>query len=433
MLAKRIVGLLPDLSDEAALEVSLIHSAVGFGLPSGRLIRRPPFRAPHHGSSAVSLVGGGSASLRPGEASLSHRGVLFLDELGEFGPHCLEMLREPLEEGLIRVARAAASATFPARFLLVAAMNPCPCGEAGRPGSCRCTDRERLRYGRRLSGPLLDRFDLRILVERPAPEAVVAGDPGESTSQVGDRVAAARSRAAARGVVSNSRVPDDAMDEVAPLTGDAVCLLQGGLATGGISARGVQRVRRVALTLADLAGQDPPDRCRPDQRRVGAPRRTDSSARGGWPVSTAVEGARGSNTPQDKAYIAALACLPGMGPSRLAAMLTEGGVGEVWDRLRHAGEVNESTRRVVGVNAHIVETWANVARSLDVTELWRRHSDLGVEVLMSHDAGWPLDSEADPDPPIIPLRFRAAGGSTDPRCRNRGNKKVYPVRPGGSG
>ena len=258
MLAKRVSGLLPDLDDQSALEVSLIHSAVGAHLPAGRLIRRPPVRAPHHGSSAVALVGGGSTMLRPGEISLAHRGVLFLDELGEFAPHCLEMLREPLEEGVIRVTRAQGSATFPARFLLVGAMNPCPCGEAGRPGACRCTDRERLRYARRLSGPLLDRFDLRILVDRPSPEAVVSTTASESSAEVAERVGSARERAAARGHGPNALVPDTAMDDVAPLTPEAISLLRGCLSSGGISARGVQRVRRVALTLADLVGSDPP-------------------------------------------------------------------------------------------------------------------------------------------------------------------------------
>ena len=258
MLARRVAGLLPDLDDHAALEVSLIHNAVGVSLPRGRLIRRPPVRAPHHGSSAVALVGGGSATLRPGEISMAHRGILFLDEMGEFAPNCLEMLREPLEEGAIRVTRSQGSATFPAEFLLVAAMNPCPCGEAGRPGWCRCSDRERYRYGRRLSGPFLDRFDLRILVQRPAPEAVVDGAAGESSIDVAERVGQSRERAAVRGFDFNAAIPDDAMDEVAPLTELAVEVLREELTKGGISARGVQRVRRVALTMADLAGTDTP-------------------------------------------------------------------------------------------------------------------------------------------------------------------------------
>ena len=258
MLARRVAGLLPDLDDYAALEVSLIHNAVGVSLPRGRLIRRPPVRAPHHGSSAVALVGGGSATLRPGEISMAHRGILFLDEMGEFAPSCLEMLREPLEEGAIRVTRSQGSTTFPAEFLLVAAMNPCPCGEAGRPGWCRCSDRERYRYGRRLSGPFLDRFDLRVLVQRPAPEAVVDGTSGEPSVDVAGRVATCRDRSLVRGFEFNAAIPDDAMDEVAPLTDSALGVLREELSRGCISDRGVQRIRRVALTMSDLAGDDVP-------------------------------------------------------------------------------------------------------------------------------------------------------------------------------
>jgi len=258
MLAGRLAGLLPDLDAQAALEVSLIHSAAGLSLPAGKLITRPPVRAPHHGMSAVALVGGGSQRLRPGEVSMAHRGVLFLDELGEYSPHVLEMLREPLEEGWVRVSRASGMATFPARFLLVGSMNPCPCGEAGRPGACRCSDQERLRYARRLSGPLLDRFDIRILVDRPTPEAVLGAAAAESTAEVAERVLRARERAKERGFVRNADIVDSLLDELAPLTDDAVALLRDGLGCGRISARGVQRVRRVALTLSDLGGRSGP-------------------------------------------------------------------------------------------------------------------------------------------------------------------------------
>jgi len=258
MLAGRLAGLLPDLDDQAALEVSLIHSAAGLTLPAGKLITRPPVRAPHHGMSAVALVGGGSQRLRPGEVSMAHRGVLFLDELGEYSPHVLEMLREPLEEGWVRVSRASGMATFPARFLLVGSMNPCPCGEAGRPGACRCSDQERLRYARRLSGPLLDRFDIRILVDRPTPEAVLGAAAAESTAEVGERVMRARECAKSRGVTRNADIADGQLDELAPLTDDAVSLLREALGSCRISARGVQRVRRVALTLSDLGGHGGP-------------------------------------------------------------------------------------------------------------------------------------------------------------------------------
>ena len=162
MLAKRLPGLLPDLEHAQAMQATRVHSAAGLALPPGGLVRRPPFRAPHHSASLVSLVGGGSDALRPGEVSMAGGGVLFLDELGEFQPAVLDALRQPLEEGVVRVSRARFTVSFPARFLSIAAMNPCPCGQGGRPGSCHCSDSGRLRYRRRLSGPLLDRFDLRV-------------------------------------------------------------------------------------------------------------------------------------------------------------------------------------------------------------------------------------------------------------------------------
>jgi magnesium chelatase family protein len=258
MLAARMPGLLPDLDDAAAMEATRVHSAAGLPLPAGGLVRRPPFRAPHHSASAVALVGGGSALLRPGEISLAANGVLFLDELGEFPAHVLDGLRQPLEEGVIRVSRAAATATFPARFLLVAATNPCPCGQGGPPGSCRCGDEARARYARRLTGPLVDRFDLRVDVARPDPEALLGGAPGESTSEVAARVAAARERAARRGVRCNAELPARCLDELAPLAPGAFRLLDVALRTGSLSGRGLHRVRRVARTLADLAGRDGP-------------------------------------------------------------------------------------------------------------------------------------------------------------------------------
>ncbi len=155
MLAARLPGLLPRLERSAALEVTRIHSAAGRPLPPGGLIRQPPFRSPHHTATAPALIGGGSGHLRPGEISLAHNGVLFLDELAEFPAHVLDALRQPLEEGTVRVSRSRASASFRARFLLVAAMNPCPCGQGGPPGSCRCSEAARARHARRISGPLL--------------------------------------------------------------------------------------------------------------------------------------------------------------------------------------------------------------------------------------------------------------------------------------
>jgi magnesium chelatase family protein len=256
MLARRLPGLLPDLAPDEALEATCIHSAAGLPLPPGGLIRRPPFRAPHHGASAVSLVGGGSHTMQPGEVSLAHRGVLFLDELGEFEPAVLDNLRQPLEEGVIRVARAAAKVAFPARLLLVGAMNPCPCGEGTAPGACRCTPTARARYARRLSGPLVDRFDLRVEVGRPDVAELLSGGGGEPTAPVAGRVAAARVRAAARGAAANAQLPAWRLDDVAPLDADATRLVERTLRAGRLTGRGLGGVRRVARTIADLAGGD---------------------------------------------------------------------------------------------------------------------------------------------------------------------------------
>jgi magnesium chelatase family protein len=259
MLARRLPGLLPDLPHEQAVEVTRIHSVAGLALPAGGLVRRPPFRSPHHGASAVSLVGGGSSVLRPGELSLAHRGVLFLDELGEFNGTVLDNLRQPLEEGVIRVARAAAKATFPARVLLVGAMNPCPCADGGPPGMCRCTSRALARYTRRVSGPLLDRFDLRVEVGRPEVHDLLSTTvTAESTATVASRVQAARACAAARGVPSNADLQSWQLDECAPLDAGARSRVERVLTSGHLSGRGLGAIRRVALTLADLAGERPP-------------------------------------------------------------------------------------------------------------------------------------------------------------------------------
>ncbi len=254
MLASRLPGLLPPLSDRAALETTRIHSAAGLGLPAGGLVRQPPFRAPHHGASSVALVGGGSTTMRPGEISAACNGVLFLDELAEFATHVLDALRQPLEEGVVRVARAKATVSFPARFLLVAAMNPCPCGYGNQPGGCGCTDGARARYRRRLSGPLLDRFDLRVEVTRPSVSDLMGQPCSEPTASVRARVLDARRMAEARGVGTNAAIPVDRLDEVAPLAPGAADVLAEALQSGRLSARGLHRVRRVARTVADLQG-----------------------------------------------------------------------------------------------------------------------------------------------------------------------------------
>jgi magnesium chelatase family protein len=258
MLATRLVGILPLLDADAALSVTRVHSAGGLALPAGGLVRRPPFRAPHHGASAVSLVGGGSGAMRPGEISFATSGVLFLDELGEFHPVALDALRQPLEEGVVRVTRARASVTYPADFLLVAAMNPCPCGAAGGPGSCRCSEPARARYHRRLSGPLLDRFDLRLDVQRPEPAELLRGQAGESSADVAARVARVRALAADRGGRLNAKLSASQLDRFATLTDDALDLVDDAMREGRLSARGYNRVRAVARTLADLAGETGP-------------------------------------------------------------------------------------------------------------------------------------------------------------------------------
>jgi magnesium chelatase family protein len=179
---------------------------------------------------------------------------LFLDELGEFSAVALDSLRQPLEDGAIRLSRAHGSAVLPSRFVLVAAMNPCPCGASGGPGLCRCATAARARYHRRVSGPLLDRFDLRVDVQRPAADQLLHGAAGEPSAAVRARVLDARRRAAGRGVRSNVELDSAALDEFAPLTPPAVSQLEFALRTGRLSARGYQRVRAVARTLADLAG-----------------------------------------------------------------------------------------------------------------------------------------------------------------------------------
>lgn len=254
MLARRLPGVLPALSRAESFEVARIWSAAGLPVPGTGLPRRPPLRAPHHGTSAVAMVGGG-ALLRPGEVSLAHGGVLFLDEMGELPVAVLDMLREPLEDGWVRISRARGSVTLPARFLLVGAMNPCPCGDGMVRGACRCTEAARARYTRRLSGPLLDRFDVVVGLQRPVPEDLLGDAKMESTAAVAARVASVRQAAAARGVVANAAIAPERLDELVPLSAAAIGLLQRRLRSGVLSARGLHRVRRVARTVADLEGR----------------------------------------------------------------------------------------------------------------------------------------------------------------------------------
>lgn len=254
MLASRLPGLLPPLDRSKALEVTMVHSAAGLALPTGGLVRFPPFRTPHHSTSQAALIGGGSHALRPGEVSIAHCGVLFMDELAEFSPSVLDGLRQPLESHVVHVDRSEIRAVLPADFLLVAAMNPCPCG-GGSPGVCVCGDAVLHRYARRVSGPLLDRFDLRVPVHRPAVDDLLVNEPGEASAPVAERVAAARSWAIERQGVLNSALAAHQLDEVAQLDAPARALLRNELENDRLSGRGYHRIRRVARTIADLRGE----------------------------------------------------------------------------------------------------------------------------------------------------------------------------------
>ncbi len=253
MLARRLPGLLPRLEREAAMAVTMIHSAAGVRLPPLGYVDLPPFRAPHHSSSNVALVGGGSHLLRPGEISLAHCGVLFLDELGEFAPSVLDALRQPLEEGVIHVARAQVHADLPARFQLVAATNPCPCG-GGPPGACHCDESSRQRYLRRLSGPLMDRFDLRVAVHPPDVDQILTTQDSESSAVVAARVRDVRRISAARSGGTNAELSGASLDQHAPLTSAARAVLRSELERNRLTGRGLHRIRRVARTIADLDG-----------------------------------------------------------------------------------------------------------------------------------------------------------------------------------
>jgi magnesium chelatase family protein len=254
MLAQRFAGLLPPMGIEAALESAAIASLAGrFDL--ARWAQRPTSQ-PHHSASAVALVGGGSPP-RPGEISLAHHGVLFLDELPEFPRAALEALREPLETGTITIARAARRAEFPARFQLIAAMNPCPCGYLGSATrSCRCSPDQVSRYQGKLSGPLLDRIDLHIEVPSLPAQDLLNAPPGESTETMAARCLVARERALARQGCANADLQGQAIDAHARLDASATALLQKAAAKLGWSGRSVHRSLKVARTIADLAGSD---------------------------------------------------------------------------------------------------------------------------------------------------------------------------------
>ena len=250
MLARRLTGLLPRLTHDQAFDVAMIRSAAGQSVDT-RLTRLPPYRAPHHSISMMGMVGGGTSTVRPGEISLASHGVLFLDEMGEFAPSVLDALRQPLEDRAVRISRANTSVEMPADFLLVAATNPCPCGAAIR-ANCECSAVSRQRYLRRFSGPLLDRFDLRVHLARPSTAELTSATHGESTEEIAERVAQAHERAFHRQGCVNARITGDMLNEVAPLSESALHLLRHKLDDGTLTGRGYHRVRRVARTLSDL-------------------------------------------------------------------------------------------------------------------------------------------------------------------------------------
>ncbi|HEY3217843.1 MAG TPA: YifB family Mg chelatase-like AAA ATPase [Candidatus Limnocylindria bacterium] len=258
LLARALPGILPPLDPDEAVIASAVHSVAGLVDPSRPLLSERPFRAPHHTASHLALVGGGSPP-RPGEVSLAHAGALFLDELPEFARSVLDTLREPLEEGSITLSRAAAAATYPARVTFVAAMNPCPCGHAGDPQtSCTCLPDAIERYHARLSGPLMDRIDLRVHVPRLAYDEL--RDPGRETSRsVRERVIGARERMRARLGGAGRANAELSVAEVrrhCALDDDADALAKEAMRSRRLSARGVHRVLRVARTVADLAASD---------------------------------------------------------------------------------------------------------------------------------------------------------------------------------
>ena len=256
MLAQRMPGLLPEMSFDEAMEVTKIHSIAG-QLPEGAaLVTHRPFRAPHHNVSLAGLVGGGAGLPRPGELSLAHHGTLFLDEITLYRRDVLESLRAPLEDGVVRIARSGGVVTFPCRISLVAAMNPCPCGYRGDlRKECRCGEGQLTAYGARLSGPLLDRMDLQATMERLSSRELLGAPAGESSADVRARVTLARNAQAARysnAALTNASVEASVLEEHVVLGPSARSILAHAIENDSLSGRGLDRVLRVARTLADL-------------------------------------------------------------------------------------------------------------------------------------------------------------------------------------
>ncbi|WP_353712466.1 YifB family Mg chelatase-like AAA ATPase [Arthrobacter sp. K5] len=264
MLAERLPGLLPDLRDTEAMEVTAIHSLCQLPASGVQLVRRPPFENPHHTATAAAIIGGGSGLPRPGAASRAHRGILFLDEAPEYERRVLDALRQPLESGELVIHRSAGAAAYPARFQLVLAANPCPCGKASGKGiECTCTPFMRRRYMSRMSGPLLDRVDIQLQVDRVSLADFGQSGGAEDSATVGARVLAARARQLQRlqlwGMETNSQVPGRILRSELKLAAATTRILDHALERGVLTARGYDRVLRLAWTLADLGGREQPD------------------------------------------------------------------------------------------------------------------------------------------------------------------------------
>lgn len=259
MLAARLPGILPPLTEQESLEVTSLHSIAGIFDPAQGLVTQPPFQSPHHTATPAAIVGGGSGMPKPGAVSLAHRGVLFMDEAPEFVPRVLQTLRQPLERGHLVISRVSATAIFPAEFQLVLAANPCPCGQAiGKANECTCTSIQRRRYFSKLSGPLLDRIDLQVEVLPVTALDVAERDRAESSANVAARVAQARLVAAERlkstAWTRNSLVSGTWLRDTLGRQSEAIKEVNRAVETGGLTLRGADRVLRVAWTLADLAG-----------------------------------------------------------------------------------------------------------------------------------------------------------------------------------
>lgn len=258
MLSRRLPGILPALSEREALEATAVHSVLGLTTKEHPMLTRRPFRSPHHTISAMGMAGGGNPLIRPGEISLAHHGVLFLDELPEFHKDVLEVMRQPMEDGTVQITRAGGSEVFPARFMLVCAMNPCKCGWYGYSDRCKCAPRDVEKYQRKISGPLLDRIDIIVNVPPPDFDTLADKPAGESSAAIKERVDAARAlqsrRLAGTGIPCNAQMGRKELEALCPLDEPCQALMKSAFDRLGLTARGYDRILRVARTIADLDG-----------------------------------------------------------------------------------------------------------------------------------------------------------------------------------